>query len=430
MGYFILLDIGGTDIKTAIYKKDNLNFDKLLKSRTTKFLPSQQGKFEISPTLLMRDISDIFKTTYHDNKKDVCGGIFMAGQMGGWVGTDQKNNPVTNLISWQDRHSDNIFDKKTSFFDLFKQSIDLNWFENTGREIRSGLPIVSYAARRGNTNQKIDRMHTLLSWTASQLSEDYSFISHETDFASTGLFNLTTRSVDLFTFEDIFSSLEFPYVTNKINITGYSTMFNCPIYVAVGDHQASILGSGFSDNSVVVNIGTGGQISTHIDRGTATNFQIRPYFFNSLLETKTHLPAGRIISKVVDSLNKYFEQTISIYDFYYLPRHTKSHYRLELKDIDSLDKQINYFVSVGLTAEDIALIFLNSMASDYIAVLNELNKKDFNKIIFAGGVGQHFMRLQNAIKYGLKTEIVVAQTEETTINGLRKIADLVLSNNI
>ena len=71
------------------------------------------------------------------NRGEKCQGILISGQMGGWVGTDLRNNPLTNLISWQDQYSKNLNDKQESFFSTIQQTLDPEWFENTGRELRT-----------------------------------------------------------------------------------------------------------------------------------------------------------------------------------------------------------------------------------------------------------------------------------------------------
>ena len=59
---------------------------------------------------------------------------------------------------------------------------------------------------------------------------------------------------------------------------------------------------------------------------------------------------------------------------------------------------------------------LNTIANAYKAALSEINDKSSNNLIFAGGVGQKFKKLQTVIAKGKNYEN--AKSEETTLRGL------------
>ena len=424
MSYFLLLDIGGTDIKTAIYRGSGREITSVFRSPTPEFSQMKQHRKEIDPKIYLMQIWSILDVHREANRGEKCQGILISGQMGGWVVTDLRNNPLTNLISWQDQYSKNLTNKHESFFSIVQGTLDQDWFESTGRELRHGLPLISYAARRINEELSINRFHTLLTWTASQLSSEYHFFSQETDFASSGLFNLKTKSIDLFNFEALFSSVEFPKVTKSIRATGYSKDFNCPVFVAVGDQQASLLGAGLSESRIVINIGTGGQISCRLNRIVPTKFQLRPYFFDSYLETKTHLTAGRVVSEVVDVINAYLGKSISILDLLTHKGNFKESISLEMNDVESLKNQVLNLLKSGYKLEDLKSILINAIVDEYINVLEEFTNQNIDTVVFAGRVGQHFYKLQNVIENRMKYQVNIAKSTETTINGLSKLTEL------
>lgn len=424
MSYFLLLDIGGTDVKTSIYRGPGGGISPVFRSPTSKFSQIKQHRREIDPKIYLKQIWSILYAHLEANRGEKCQGILISGQMGGWVGTDLRNNPLTNLISWQDQYSKNLNDKQESFFSTIQQTLDPEWFENTGRELRYGLPLISYAARKINEELRVNRFHTLLTWTASQLSNEYLFLSQETDFASSGLFNLRTKSIDVFNFKALFSSVEFPEVTKSIRATGYSNDFNCPVFVAVGDQQASLLGAGLSENRIVINIGTGGQISCRLNEIISTKFQLRPYFFDSYLETKTHLTAGRVISEIVDVVNAYLGKSISILDLLSHKGDFKNDISLETNDTESLKDQALSLLKLGYTVEELMSILTNTIVGEYMNVLEKFTNQNIDTVVFAGRVGQHFYKLQNVIKSEMKYQVNIAKSTETTINGLSKLTEL------
>jgi hypothetical protein len=59
---------------------------------------------------------------------------------------------------------------------------------------------------------------------------------------------------------------------------------------------------------------------------------------------------------------------------------------------------------------------LNGIAVHYRRAISEINLESCNNLIFAGGIGQKFKKLQNTISSGKTYEI--AKSEETTLRGL------------
>jgi len=428
VSYFLLLDIGGTDIKTSIYRTSTGKLGQISRSATPGFLKTSNQKKEIDPSMYINRIIKILQRHKAESLNEKCDGILISGQMGGWIGTDKKDNPQTNLISWQDAYSDNAHFKEQSFFSKFNESLNHNWFELTGRECRIGLPIISYAARRHNDDIKIARFHTLLTWTASQLSEDYRFSSHETDFASTGLFNLKKQSIDLFHFDRILENVELPRVTKNIQETGFSNLLNCPIFVAVGDQQASILGAELIESRLVINIGTGGQVAQLLKEIEPTKFQLRPYFFDLYIETKTHLTAGRAISEIVENLNNFSDKKLKIDDFLSSTSPKLQNHR-ELERAQSIVNQMQTLINSGYELEDLKSIFIYNIIDEYTSIIREFTNHNIKTVIFAGRVGKNFVKLQQTLESEMKFQVKIANSEETTIKGLSKLAELLYLNS-
>lgn len=86
----------------------------------------------------------------------------------------------------------------------------------------------------------------------------------------------------------------------KISEGVTSVRHDSGVQVAVGDHQASLLGAKFKRGWLSVNLATGCQVSV-LSSDFESNAQTRPYFGESqggaYLHTVTHLPAGRLLTK-------------------------------------------------------------------------------------------------------------------------------------
>jgi len=85
----------------------------------------------------------------------------------------------------------------------------------------------------------------------------------------------------------------FPHIAAEDKPAGYYG--NIPVAVAVGDNQASFCGSvKDSDSMVLVNVGTGGQVSLYTGSGTAEeDIELRPYISDGYLMAGCALCSGR-----------------------------------------------------------------------------------------------------------------------------------------
>ncbi len=71
------------------------------------------------------------------------------------------------------------------------------------------------------------------------------------------------------------------------------------VYPAIGDHQCALLGVGLAEDELSVNVSTGSQVSRLTKSAAPGPFQLRHYFDGWLLQTITHLPAGRSLDGLV-----------------------------------------------------------------------------------------------------------------------------------
>jgi xylulokinase len=221
--------------------------------------------------------------------------------------------------------------------------------------------------------------------------------------------NSKTWSMDALNFLDF--DIELPEIDVQLKAIGYSSALSCPIYTPVGDQQASLYGAELGTENTVVNIGTGGQVAAIANSDRLTSLQTRPYFNGKTIETRTHLPAGRLISKCVSTL---FPKEDSTKAFTHFIQQSEEFESSEYLNVDLLEKE--NFLSALDNHNYLPSVVLNTIANAYKAALSEINDKSSNKLIFAGGVGQKFKKLQTVIAEGKNYEI--AKSEESTLRGL------------
>ncbi len=416
--YSLLIDVGGTDIKVGVVEDGLSNLVCVERYPTPPFLPTKIGRKEISPAdLLLRCKMAI---SIAERSFGSFTSVALSGQMGCWVLTDHQNNPLTNIISWQDKRVEETIPQRTSSTELADEIYTENGLRLSGNEVRSGLPI--FGVYQHFQNNKIDgkvRFHSLISWVSSQLVTEYPFFVHETDFASSGMYNLKTKKV-LNNVEDLFNGkIVFPEVTDNYLTLEGSKVGQPEFFIGVGDQQASLYGSQLSKKTIVINIGTGGQVATlQLNTAVDSNAQVRPFFNGELIETLTHLPAGRaltaytkaLLTKTSEKLNYELFLNLWVTDFKTVRSRDMVNFEVDVsrlsKSITKQEKQI--------LIEEVVCGYYRS----YRDAISKLNYKDCTTLIFAGGVGQKFLSLHRYLGKEFKMNTEIANTNESTLQGL------------
>jgi len=401
--YFALLDIGGTDIKSGIY---NNNGDLLFleRSKTPNLVKVDELKREITPKLLIESVFKHLK--FIKNLKLPIGGLMISGQMGGWITTDKDNQPMSNLVSWQDLRSK---------VNLDKVSIDPTTIQLNGGESRAGLPIYGLISEYNKKRFSKSRFHTITSFVAANISDKYQYLIHETDIAASGFYDIYNEKYIDELVKVFKSNLLFPKVSKSIRRVGFSTELGCTVYTPVGDQQASLFGAGLEVDNMVVNIGTGGQISKIFSLNDAKQ-QIRPYFFGKKINTITHLPAGRIINFVIKLSNKGKISKNDFNKFYNAIPISNEFLNVDLSNYEQ-SKKILERINKNFS-EDLESIVSSALITRYVATIEKMRTDNLTKIVFVGGVGQNYEKLHTAIKETFNIQIEVPKINESTLQGL------------
>ena len=198
--------------------------------------------------------------------------IGISGQMHGIVYIDGDGNPVSNLLNWQDQRAEEILeDGKTTCEHIY--SI-------TGERISTGYGIAThyYNTCKGLIPEQAVGFCSIMDLFGMRICGLKRAVTHASVAASFGLFDIKNGKflLDKLALLGIDSGF-LPTVTIESQMIGRCK--GIPVAVALGDNQASFLGAVPNHkDSVLVNIGTGSQISAVSEfRRPAVGLELRPF---------------------------------------------------------------------------------------------------------------------------------------------------------
>lgn len=282
------LDIGTTTICAIVVDTQSGN---ILKTVSMDNDTQLHGAYDFeriqSPERILDKCMAIISELVDTFSPIACIGI--TGQMHGILYIDKNGNALSPLYFWQDESGNEPYDKQQSYAEYLTGI--------TGYKMATGFGGTTYFyhARNGNVPTRATKFCTIHDYIALKLCGKSEPLVHTSDAASLGLFDLNLLCFDkqAISHAGLDFSL-FPQVTKDFDIVGkYNNQI--PVSVAIGDNQASFLGS-VSDmnNSILVNVGTGSQISFLTSQTTAAEgLEIRPCFGEQFLCVGSSLCGGR-----------------------------------------------------------------------------------------------------------------------------------------
>ena len=204
--------------------------------------------------------------------------IGISGQMHGIVYLDPQGVPVSNLINWQDKRADQMLPNGETACQRIMRV--------TGEKIATGYGLATHYSNllSGNVPEGASSFCSIMDLFAMKICGLQKAIVHTSVAASFGLFDVKEER---FQKEKLFllgmEETILPEVTGESAIIGYCN--GIPVSVAIGDNQASVLGS-VKDNSsgILVNIGTGSQISAVSEYcDLSEEIELRPFIEGKFL---------------------------------------------------------------------------------------------------------------------------------------------------
>lgn len=210
-------------------------------------------------------------------RADDVAGIGLTGQMHGMLCVDAENQPLTNLVTWQDGRCLERSSGGESRLEEIRRRVPAGHWEACGCEPAGGFmgSTLFWMSRNDCLPAAAIRVCFIHDWLAGQLAGQAP-VTDPSDAASSGLFDLARMHWHA----DIIHELSLPAgMLPPVRESGEpigklsaamaqatTLAEGTPICNAVGDNQASVIGSiADMSGSVLINLGTGGQISWAID---------------------------------------------------------------------------------------------------------------------------------------------------------------------
>lgn len=207
--------------------------------------------------------------------------IGVTGQMHGIVYIDKLGNVVSPLYTWQDERG-NLPYKNTTYAKY------LNSFSGYGNVTDF------YNRENGIRPENAVNYCTIHDYFVMQLCGLNKPLVHSSDAASFGCYDLKEN--------------KFNYDCNVDVVTDYciaGEYKGIPVSVAIGDNQASVFSTLADEGNILLNIGTGSQVSIVSDISVvADNIETRPYFEGKYLIVGSALCGGRAYSLLKNFYSK------------------------------------------------------------------------------------------------------------------------------
>jgi len=390
---YMIFDIGGS-------------FIKIYDSSTEKIIKIKM--FE-EPIISLKELKKILLNNLN-NSIDYIG---ISSQMHGFILFDENNNNISDFITWKNYATNNILNENT--FDEFK---------NTGLQKRNDLPINNlndFLIQNNISNKKIHFKNI----TEGILDESFG-ITHDTMACGHGFYNIFSKIYIheyIEYFKQMFNiDLVFDNVVNNNQLSGFIYYENkkIPVYVGLGDLQASINSFCFKKDFLLLNLATGSQIVSIVNESSNDinpNISYRP-FFNNYLKCITHIPSGRFLNIYVDFFNEIninfwdYINNLSLDDLY------NSNLNIET-DIFSKEGISISGIKYNLNLKNLISSVLYSYINQYITLI-KTNNFTYNFILLSGGIGKKVKLIKLMIEKELHTDVIINDSDDDSLFGVIK----------
>lgn len=274
------IDIGTTSICGVVI---DAKTGKVLKSKTVNsdaFIKSDKNFEKIqSADKIIKLATEILEGFM--SKETVSIGV--TGQMHGIIYTDKDGNTVSPLYTWQDLRGNEPYK-------------DTTYAKHLGSNAGYGNVTDFYNKVNNIRPKNAIGYSTIHDYFVMKLCGLKKAKIHISDAASFGLFDLKNKT--------------FNYDCNIDVVDGYTiagTYKNIPVGVAIGDNQASVFSTLQDEDGVLLNVGTGSQVSIVTDKVIkGENLEARPYFEGKYLIVGAALCGGRAFAVLKDFYKKLF----------------------------------------------------------------------------------------------------------------------------
>lgn len=251
------IDIGTTTITCLILDTEKKQVVKATTLKNDSFITGKAFERLQDPESIINTVKNAINEVCADIRPDAVG---VTGQMHGILYLDKNNAPCSPLMIWQDERGNELYKNGETYAEYLTRV--------TGIKAASGFGLTThfYNIKNGIVPENAVTLSTIHDYLVSVLTGKKP-VTHSSDAGSLGFFDLEKLCFDkqALKLADIDPAF-LPEVYTKTVIAGKTDCCflpsGIPVAIAIGDNQASFLGSvAEPDKSVLVNVGTGSQVS-------------------------------------------------------------------------------------------------------------------------------------------------------------------------
>ena len=310
------LDIGTTTISAVVVGMEEREILKAYTIPNGSFIETDLPWEKIQdPDKIMQKALGLLEEILQEHQ-DI-GVIGLTGQMHGIVYLDENGKHISPLYTWQDGRG-NIPAEKI----LSEDPVPEDALSEAGRSIcgileeeygvkaHTGYGLVThlYNCRNNLVPEGAAKVCTIMDYLGMRLTGRRTPLMHSSNAASLGLYDAKKNGFRADILQKAGADADIlPEVTDDfISVGSYKGI---PVSAAIGDNQASFLGSvENAADSVLVNMGTGGQISILSDTYfTAKGIEARPFVKGHYLLAGSSLCGGRAYALLEHFFRSYAE---------------------------------------------------------------------------------------------------------------------------
>jgi len=276
------IDIGTTTVSAVVWRDGAVIDSRTVESRA--FIPTENAWEKIQDATRLLEIALGMADELMTRDVDCVG---LTGQQHGIVYLDSMGNALGPLYIWQDSRGDQPFEDGLTYAGYISRE--------TGYAVASGYGLVThfYNVRCGLVPDGAVKFCTIHDYVAMKMAGLKEPVIDASDAASFGLFNVREGCFDVEAVKKL--GLD-PSVLPSLSVSGIVGCYKGkPVAVAIGDNQASFIGAtGGAPDAVLVNIGTGSQVSVRCGSfRECEGLETRPFPLGGCLLVGASLCGGR-----------------------------------------------------------------------------------------------------------------------------------------
>ena len=285
MSTLIGLDIGTTSISAVAVESSTGALLRAVTVPNGGVLPSPDGVSRLqAPTRIAETALELKESLALEFSPVAAIGV--TGQMHGILYLDRAGRAASPLYTWQDGRGNLPYAGSTYAAQLSARS---------GYALASGFGLVTHFINREHNLVPAEAVTfcAIQDYIAMLLTRRETPLLHASNAASFGCFDLAAQAFDRSAMEK--AGLDhsiLPAVTAETAVIGQDG--SVPVAIAIGDNQASVLGSLRENGDLLVNIGTGSQVSAVVSAPAPFPAgAVRPYVEGKFLLVGSPLCGGR-----------------------------------------------------------------------------------------------------------------------------------------